>query len=148
MVGLLLLAFLVVPIVELAVIVQVAQGVGVANTLALLVLISIVGAWLAKREGIGVARRFMATLQRGEVPSRELVDGPLILFAGALMLTPGFVTDLLALVLLAPPTRAVVRNLLLRRFRDRIEVRRGFVYDAPSWEDPPAPRAQPWELDP
>jgi UPF0716 protein FxsA len=147
MVGLLLLAFLVVPIVELAVIVQVAQGIGVLNTLALLVLVSLVGAWLAKREGIGVARRFLANLQRGEVPAREVVDGALILFAGALMLAPGFLTDVLAIVLLVPPTRAVVRGILLRRFRDRIVVRRSAVYDAPSWEDPPAPPREPWELD-
>lgn len=158
MVGLLLLAFLVVPIVELAVIVQVAQGIGLANTIGLLIVISAVGAWLAKREGVGVARRFLDTMQRGQVPTREVVDGALILFAGALMLTPGFATDLLALVLLVPPTRAAVRSVVLRRYRGRIFVQRaghsgGPVWDAESWEDSPAaqprhePGSRPWELD-
>lgn len=107
------IVFLVVPIVELYVIVQVAQGVGVLNTLGLLVVVGVVGAWLVKREGLGVLRRIQAALDRRQLPHRELVDGALILFAGALMLTPGFVSDCLALLLLAPPTRAVARRAVL-----------------------------------
>ena len=118
---LLLLAFLVVPIVELAVIVQVAGSMGVLPTLALLVLISVAGAWLVKREGLGIWRRLQATLARGELPTDNVVDGLCILFAGALLLTPGFVTDGLGFLLLIPPSRAVVRAVLLRRFRRRIE---------------------------
>jgi len=110
---LLAIVFLVVPIVELYVIVQVAQGIGILNTLALLVVVGVVGAWLVKREGLGVLRRIRAALDRGQLPHREVVDGALVLFAGALMLTPGFVSDGLALVLLAPPTRAVVRSAIL-----------------------------------
>ena len=118
---LLLLAFLVVPIVELAVIVQVSGSLGLLPTLALLVAVSVAGAWLVKREGLGVWRRLQATLGRGDLPADDLVDGLCVLFAGALLLTPGFVTDALGLVLLVPPSRAVVRGLLLRRFRRRIE---------------------------
>jgi UPF0716 protein FxsA len=110
---LLALVFLVLPIVELYVIVQVAQSAGILETIGLLVLVGAVGAWLCKREGVGVLRRIRDALDRYELPHRELADGGLILFAGALLLTPGFVTDCLALLLLLPPTRAVVRGALL-----------------------------------
>lgn len=119
---LLALAFLVLPIVELFVIVQVAQGVGILNTIGLLILVSIVGAWLCKREGIGVLRRIRTSLDRYEIPTRELVDGGLVLFAGALMLTPGFVTDCLAVLLLLPPTRIPIRSAVLRALRRRAEL--------------------------
>jgi len=113
---LILVLFVVVPIVELYVIVQVAGGIGVLQTLGLLVVVSIVGAWLVKAEGLGLIRRVQLKLASGEMPGKELVDGALILFAGALMLTPGFVTDTFGLVLLLPPTRAVVRMFLMKRF--------------------------------
>lgn len=119
MLVLLALAFLVLPIVELYVIVQVAQSAGILETIVLLVLVGAVGAWLCKREGLGVLRRIRAALDRYELPHRELADGGLILFAGALLLTPGFVTDCLALLLLLPPTRAVVRGALLRALARR-----------------------------
>src|SRR5690606_18639405 len=117
---LLLVLFIAVPIAELYVIVQVAQGIGILNTLGLLLLVSIVGAWLVKREGIGVLRRAQLRLNEGSVPGRELVDGILILCAGALMLAPGFITDCTAILLLLPPIRAAVRGLLLRFFAKRV----------------------------
>ncbi|MFN3215091.1 MAG: FxsA family protein [Acidimicrobiales bacterium] len=113
---LILVLFLVVPIVELYVIVQVAGGIGVLETLGLLIVVSIVGAWLVKAQGIGLVRRVQAKLASGEMPGKELVDGALIVFAGALMLTPGFVTDTVGLLLLLPPTRAIVRTFLMKRF--------------------------------
>lgn len=116
------LVFLVLPIVELYVIVQVAQGVGILSTIGLLLVISVAGAWLCKREGLGVLRRIRDALDRYEIPTRELVDGGLVLFAGALMLTPGFVTDCLALLLLLPPTRVPVRTAVLRALRRRASV--------------------------
>lgn len=111
------LLFLVVPIIELYVIIQVAQAIGVFNTLGLLILDSIVGGWLMKREGLGVLRRLQAKLASGELPSTELIDGFLVLFGGALMLAPGFLTDLLGMALLLPPVRAVIRRLLAHRFK-------------------------------
>jgi UPF0716 protein FxsA len=122
------LLFLVVPIFELYVIIQVAHAIGVFNTLGLLILDSVVGGWLMKREGLGVLRRLQAKLQGGELPSTELVDGFLILFGGALMLAPGFLTDLLGMSLLLPPVRAVVRRLLARRFKT-VVLQRGGVGD-------------------
>lgn len=115
--GILLLLFLVVPILELAVIVQVGQAIGTIPTLALLIVMSITGAWLMKREGLGVLRRAQRQVREGRVPSREVADGFLIVLGGALMLTPGFVSDLAGMALLLPPVRAVVRPVLLGRLQ-------------------------------
>jgi len=149
----LILLFLVAPLVELAVIVQVAGTVGVANTIGLLIAVSLLGAWLAKREGLGVLRRIQATTARGHAPSREVADGALILLAGALMIAPGFISDAIALLLLIPPTRAVFRGAVLRSISRRSGLtlitghraqRRSAgtadVWDAESWEDTPRPR--------
>ena len=115
MLGPLILLFLALPIAELFVIIQVGHVLGVLDTLALLVLISVIGAWLVKREGLSVLRRARAQLDGGLVPGRELVDGSLILLAGALMLTPGFITDAVGLLLLLPPVRAGLRAAVRRR---------------------------------
>ncbi len=122
MIGLLALAFLVVPILEIYVITQVAEGLGWGTTLALVVLVSLVGAVLVKVQGLHVLARTQRRLLLGQVPGREILDGALILVAGALLLTPGFVTAAIGLVLLFPPTRAVVRAWLGRRFRHRVTV--------------------------
>lgn len=116
----LVLVFLVVPLVELYVIIQVGGAIGALNTIALLVLMGVAGGWLMKREGLGVLRRIQTQLRDGQVPGNDLVDGLLILFGGALMLTPGFLSDLLGLCLLVPPMRAVVRRALARRLRVRV----------------------------
>jgi UPF0716 protein FxsA len=123
MVGLLLLVFLVVPVVELYVILQVGQALGALPTVGLLVAVSVLGAWLVRREGLGVWRRVQALLARGELPTTELLDGFLVLLAGALMLTPGFLTDAAGLVLLVPPGRAAVRAALVRHYRGRVTTR-------------------------
>lgn len=114
MLGVLALLFLVVPFAELFVLLQVGQVLGVFETIGLLVLVSVVGAWLVKREGIGVLRRAEARLREGGMPGRELVDGVLILFAGALLLTPGFLTDIVGILLLLPPVRAALRSSTVR----------------------------------
>ncbi len=119
-VGLLVLVFVVVPIAELFVLVRVGGEIGVLNTIGLLILISVVGAWLVKREGMGLLARMQAQLGAGRMPTNELIDGFLIMFAGALLLTPGFLTDLTAILLLLPPVRAGVRTALKRRFSRRL----------------------------
>lgn len=106
--------FLVLPLIELAVLIEVGQKIGALPTIALLVIVSIAGAVLAKREGVAVWRRFQSALQRGEVPSTEVFDGALVLFGAALLLTPGFITDILGLALLLPPSRAAVRRSLIK----------------------------------
>ena len=113
---LLLALFIVVPLVEIYVIVQVGHAIGVFNTLGLLLLVSFVGAWLTKHEGFIVLQRLRAQLDAGRAPTAELIDGVLVLAAGVLMLTPGFVTDAVGLLVLFPPTRALLRAVLRRRF--------------------------------
>jgi UPF0716 protein FxsA len=110
---LLAVVFLIVPIVELAVIIQVGQAIGALETIALLIIVSVVGGWLVKREGAGVLRRISTAVNAGRVPGRELADGALIVFAGALLITPGFLSDCLGIALLLPPVRAAVRPVLL-----------------------------------
>ena len=123
---LLVVLFVFVPIVELAVIIQVGQAIGVVETLLLMVAVSVVGGWLVKREGIGVWRRAQRQLDTGVMPGRELVDGVLIMVAGALLLLPGFVSDCLGILLLLPPVRAVVRGLVIRRLRTRVVAQRTY----------------------
>jgi UPF0716 protein FxsA len=118
----LVLVFIVLPVVELTVLIRVAGEVGVFETIALLVLIGVFGWWLCKQQGLGVLRRVQDATARGEVPSRELADGGLIALGGLLLLLPGFVSDAMALLLLLPPTRAVVRGLLGRSVAKRAKV--------------------------
>ncbi|MCE2512152.1 MAG: FxsA family protein [Acidimicrobiia bacterium] len=120
----LLLALLCVPLLELYVIIQVAGGMGTGQTILLLILVSVVGAWMVRRSGLGVLNQIRNRLNRGELPAAELVDGLLILLAGALMLTPGFITDAVGLLLLFLPTRVLVRSLLMRHFAKKIRVDR------------------------
>lgn len=146
MIGLLALLFLVVPIAELYVIVQVAGGIGVPETILLLIGVSVVGAWLARWQGVAVLYRVQSAVRAGRVPSRELLDGALIVLAGALMITPGFLSDCLAILLLLPPTRAPIREVVLRRIR----AGSGFitVVSGRSWGRPPgSPRGRPDVVD-
>lgn len=111
----LVLLLVVAPLVELFVIIKTGQAIGVLNTIGLLILIAVIGSWLLKREGMKVWRRFAEQVQTGQTPTREIADGMCILLAGALMLAPGFVSDVIALLLLFPPTRALVRRRLMKR---------------------------------
>lgn len=115
MIGVLIIVFVVVPLIELAVIIAVAGAIGVLPTILALVLVSVLGAWLVKREGVGVMSRMQAALDRGEMPTRELLDGVLIMGAGVLCVVPGFVTDAFGLLLLTPPVRSFVRSRITRR---------------------------------
>jgi UPF0716 protein FxsA len=130
MVGVLVLLFLVVPLAELYVIIQVGQAFGALNTIALLILISAAGAWLVKREGMSVWRRFQRQIESGAVPGKEIADGVMVLFAGALLMSPGFLTDVVGIALLLPPVRAVVRGVLMRQAARRAGIIRVQRFDA------------------
>jgi UPF0716 protein FxsA len=117
---LLVLLFIVVPIVELFVIIQVGEAIGVLPTIALLIADSVLGSMLMRSQGRAAWRRFNAAIREGRIPHREVLDGVLVIFGGALLLTPGFVTDVLGIVLLLPPTRAVVRGVVGRRLVPRM----------------------------
>jgi UPF0716 protein FxsA len=116
----LVLWLVVMPILELWVFVQAADSFGFWTSLLVLVGLSLFGVWLALREGRRVWRRFNEALNEGRSPSKELVDGMLLLLAGVLLILPGFVSDAVGLALLVPPVRALVRPVLVRR-----SVRRG-----------------------
>ena len=112
---LLIVLFIIVPIAELALLIQVGQAIGVWWTVLLLIADAILGSWLLRAQGRAAWRRFNDTLAGGGLPHREVIDGVLIIFGGALLLTPGFITDIFGLLFLIPPTRAVMRRLLVRR---------------------------------
>jgi UPF0716 protein FxsA len=116
------LLFLVVPFLELYVLIQVGQAIGALPTIALLLLVSAAGAWLVKHEGLNTLQRAQTQLRQGRVPGTELVDGVLILAAGALLLTPGFVTDVAGILLLLPPVRLGLRRVARRRLAQRAGV--------------------------
>ena len=110
--ALLVVALVVVPLVEIYVLIQVGQTIGALPTVLLLVAMSVLGAWLLKREGRRTWTAFRTALSSGRVPAAEVADGGLVIFGGALLLTPGFATDLFGLACVLPPTRAVLRRVL------------------------------------
>lgn len=122
MLPVLLLLFIAVPIIELAAILQVGDWIGFWPTLGLLILDSILGSILLRTQSRAVWRRFTATLSAGRPPAREVLDGVLVIAGGVALLTPGFVTDIFGILFLLPPTRAVVRTLLVRRLGRRMMV--------------------------
>ena len=118
--GLIALVFVVLPILEVASIVWVAHHLGILATVVLLFAVSFCGAVLAKRVGLGVWRRFRITLAAGEIPSGEAFDGVLVLIAAACLLVPGFLTDIIGLLLLVPAVRSGVKRVFRRRMRRRL----------------------------
>ncbi|MBC7374262.1 MAG: FxsA family protein [Frankiales bacterium] len=109
---LVVLALVGVPILELYLVVQVGRSIGVLPTIALLMVTSLLGGYLLRREGTRTWRALREALQAGRVPAREVSDGALVILGGALLLTPGFATDAVGLLCILPPTRAVLRRVL------------------------------------
>ena len=112
---LLVILFIVVPIAELAVLIQVGQLIGVWWTIAILIADALLGSFLLRTQSRAAWRRFNEALNQGRIPHREVVDGVLVIFGGVLLLTPGFITDVFGLLFLFPPTRVLLRGLLVRR---------------------------------
>ena len=112
---LLVLLFIIVPIAELALLIQVGQVIGVWWTVLILIADALLGSWLLRSQGRLAWRRFNEALQSGRLPHKEVVDGVLVIMGGVLLLTPGFLTDVMGLLFLLPPTRVVLRRLLVRR---------------------------------
>ena len=121
MLGRLLLLFLITPVVELALLIRVGEWIGFWPTIGLIVVTGFAGSVLARREGFSVWRRFNERLQQGGLPGEELVDGMIILVAGALLITPGVLTDVFGFIGLIPLTRAPIRRLLINRLKRRLE---------------------------
>lgn len=120
---LLIALFIAVPIAELYLIYTIGDAIGVIPTLLLLALDSVLGSLLLRSQGRAVWRRFNETMAAGRVPHKELQHGIAVIFGGALLLTPGFLTDVVGLLLLLPPTRALILRLLMRRIARRVEAR-------------------------
>jgi UPF0716 protein FxsA len=118
----LLFIFIVVPLAELYVIFKVGAAIGVPLTILLLAVDSVVGSLLLKSQGRAVWRRFSETMAAGRVPHREVLDGVMVIFGGAFLITPGFITDVIGLLLLLPPTRALARRLLVRALGGRVAI--------------------------
>jgi len=148
MLPLLLLVFIVVPIAELYVILQVGGAIGVLPTIAILIADSVIGSALLRSQGRLAWRRFNAALTAGRPPAREVLDGGLVIFGGAFLITPGFITDAIGLLLLLPPTRAIVRRLLVRRLARRVVIgMTGAATRGRAGGPAPAARAPDWDVD-
>jgi len=134
-VGWLLLLFVVLPALELALLIEVGSRIGTGATLALIVTTGIVGAALAKREGLGVLAAVRRETAEGRLPAATLVDGVIILLAGALLVTPGILTDAFGFLCLIPAFRKRVKRRLIRRLEraaqeGRVEFQ---VYSGDPW---------------
>ena len=121
MLALLFLLFVVVPLIELALLIQIGQLVGTLPTVALVVFTGMLGAYLARRQGLGVLAKVRSESAEGRLPAGQLVDGMLILIAGAVLMTPGVLTDLLGFFFLVPAGRALVKAYLARRFQRAVD---------------------------
>ena len=140
----LVLLFLAIPFAELYVILEVVgPAIGAPLTILLLAADSLIGALLFRSQGRSVWRRFNETMAAGRVPHRELIDGVLVIFGGAFLITPGFLTDIVGILLLLPPTRAVIRRLLVRRLAVQVRTRERYDVDGTASEyDEPARRLE------
>jgi UPF0716 protein FxsA len=123
--------FVLVPLAELYVIYKVGDAIGIVPTLLILVADSLLGSWLLKSQGRAVWRRFNETMRAGRVPHREVVDGVLVIFGGAFLITPGFITDVIGVLLLLPPTRSLFRRRLQSRMADRAVSGSSTRFDTP-----------------
>ena len=126
MFGRLLALFLLTPILELALLIQLGDLIGFWPTVGIIVLTGVSGTYLAKREGLTVWKKFNERLREGGLPGKELIDGVIILVSAALLITPGVLTDFVGFIGLIPPTRAAIRRALEKRLQRA--VRKGSVH--------------------
>ena len=117
---LLVLIFILVPLAELYVIIQVGNAIGLVPTLVLLLADALLGSMLLRHQGRAAWIQFNRALAENRLPHKEVFDGILVIMGGALLLTPGFITDIFGLILLIPPTRAIVRGITSRIVRRRM----------------------------
>ena len=122
----LLLLFIVVPFVELALLLKLATITSPLHTLLLVIVTGIVGTWLARSQGLRTYRKIQQSLTAGQMPTDSLIDAAMIFVAGALLLTPGILTDLFGFSLLFPMTRQLYRRWLVKRFKARFTVQTTF----------------------
>ena len=117
----LLVLFVSVPLIEIAILVKLGESLGFWTTMGIVLITGVVGATLAKMEGLRVYNKIQRELQAGQMPSEGLIDGLMILVAGVVLMTPGFFTDAFGLLLLIPWSRAAIKNWLRKKFEGRIQ---------------------------
>ena len=147
---LLIAVFLIVPLLELYLIYKVGDSIGIGLTLLILVADSVIGSLLLLSQGRAVWRRFNEALATGRMPHREVQHGVAVIFGGAFLITPGFLTDILGILLLLPPTRSLIVRLVARRMGHRVAARVAVAQERPrqdydvegsaSEQPPPVPR--------
>lgn len=120
MFGRLLLLFTLVPLAELYLFMTLGDELGFANTVAIIIITAIVGAALTKSQGRQAMLKFHEATSQGRIPAREALEGLIILLAGAVLITPGFLTDTVGFLLLVPPVRSLVAAYLGRRLKGKI----------------------------
>jgi UPF0716 protein FxsA len=144
----LITVFIVLPVAELYLILKVGDLIGVPLTILLLAADSVIGSLLLRSQGRAAWRRLNEALAEGRMPHREVQDGALVIFGGAFLITPGFITDVIGLLMLLPPTRPLVRRLVMRALTRRAERRMGrprgdFDVEGTATEHDPPPRHLP-----
>ena len=117
------LLFLLVPLIEIGVFIEVGGWIGLLPTLGLILLTAVLGTWQLRAQGLSTLARARQQMEQGQLPAQELYDGFCLIIAGALLLTPGFVTDAVGFALFVPAFRRLLRRVIARRIRLRTEVR-------------------------
>jgi len=130
MLGYLILLFISMPIVELALLIKVGQFLGVLNTVMIVIGTGLLGALLARSQGLITLRNIQNKLNTGTIPGNELLDGLFILIGGILLLTPGLITDLVGFLCLIPYTRNLAKSWLTKQLTQRIEEGRATSFTA------------------
>ncbi len=120
---LLFLLFLLVPLIEIGVFIEVGGLIGLLPTLGLILLTAVLGTWQLRAQGLSTLARARQQMEQGQLPAQELYDGFCLIIAGALLLTPGFVTDAVGFALFVPAFRRLLRHFIAQRIRMRAEVR-------------------------
>ena len=118
----LLLLFTIVPLVEITLLIEVGRRIEVGPTIALVIATGVLGAWLARREGLRTLRHIQTDLAAGQLPADRMIDALLILTGAVVLITHGIITDCIGFLLLIPPARAAVRNRLKSRFRGKFTI--------------------------
>ncbi|MGH7445258.1 MAG: FxsA family protein [Longimicrobiales bacterium] len=147
MLGLLILAFIALPVLELIVLMRIGSWLGLLPTLLLILTTGVVGAAVARSQGMQVLARMRGDLAEGKPPVNAVIDGVLIFAAGLLLVTPGVISDVMGILLLLPPTRALVRRLMASRMKQMIENGRAQFTIMHGGPPPPSDRAQPTQAD-
>ena len=116
----LFLLFTLIPVIELALLIKVGMVIGALYAITIVIGTAVLGAFMVRKEGIGVIYRFQKNMQGGVFPAEELIDGAMVLIAGALLLTPGFVTDIIGFLLVIPISRRWIKILVRRYIKKKI----------------------------